>query len=284
MRIREYGTLKIQPYGAGGVHPYHEMLYIDAGDSELQWMDRRYRLGSPCLVFIPANTPHWLTPRSSELSGWYLEADLEAAPFLEYELALNWNQRQSRGDGSMQQPLVAALAGVSSVVEAYERGELPAASAHRLLEWDIEKLLYLVRLAISDGESAAPALPADDRPAPAIDRQLYAALRHMERSYTNNISIEELAGICHLTPSYVIRLFKQTFGATPIQYLQELRLKAALSYLGTTDMPIQDIAETTGFGNLHYFSRMFKQKVGESPTAWRRKQREQGERAISIGS
>ncbi|TLS51897.1 helix-turn-helix domain-containing protein [Paenibacillus antri] len=269
MRIREYGTLKMQPSGAGGVHPYHEILYIESGDSELQWMDRCYRLPAPCLVLIPENTPHWLTPRTPELLGWYLETDMESAPFLEYDAVLSWNQRQSRNDAgrSWPQPLYACIAAVSSIVEAYERGELLAPSAHRLLEWDIQKLLFLVKLIVS--------APADNvQPTPAIDKQLYTALRYMERSFKNNITIEELAGICHLTPSYVIRLFKQTFGATPIQYLQELRLKAAISYLGTTDMPIQDIAETTGFANLHYFSRMFKQKVGESPTAWRKRRRE----------
>ncbi|MDG0790181.1 AraC family transcriptional regulator [Cohnella ginsengisoli] len=93
----------------------------------------------------------------------------------------------------------------------------------------------------------------------------------MERSYAEPITLEELSRICSFTPSYIIRLFKEAFGSTPIQYLQELRLNAAICYLETTDLPIQEIAEMTGFSNLHYFSRLFKAKLGDSPSAWRKK-------------
>lgn len=339
MRIREYGSLKLSPAGAGGVHPYHELLYIEAGVTELQWMDRRSTLPAPCLIAIPADTPHWVTPRGSFVTGWFLEADTGEVPFLEYDVTLRWNQRQSRGEGaSWPAALSAAVAGVAAVVEAYERGEWEAESAHRLLELDIRKLLLLIRLA-EGADAAAPAsgeppcsasaartpeaparsalaadasdsparsasaadapdsptrsaLAADASDSPArstsasdasgsptrsalaaVDPQLYTALRYMERSFARNITLEELSGICHRTPSYVIRLFKQAFGTTPMQYLQELRLRAAIRYLATTDKPIQEIAEITGFSNLHYFSRMFKKKVGESPSAWRQRQR-----------
>ncbi len=272
MRIREYGTLKMKPSGAGGVHPYHELLYIAAGEAALEWMDRSYKLAAPCLALIPADTPHWVTPRTPELAGWYLEVDLQTDAFLEYDIVLNWNQRQTRDDSRhWPRTLSVGIDAVSSVVEAYESGDLRAAAAHRLLELDIRRLLLLVQQIVSGG-AGAPA-PGDE-PTLASDSKLYAALRHMERSYANPIAIEELAALCHLTPSYVIRLFKRTFGATPIQYLQELRLKAAISYLDTTDMPIQEIASATGFANLHYFSRLFKQKLGLSPSAWRKRQRE----------
>ncbi|HZG85778.1 AraC family transcriptional regulator [Paenibacillus sp.] len=274
MRIRESGRLRIPPIGAGGVHPYHELLYLASGIAELQWMDRRYRMAAPCMALIPAHTPHWLTP-DGDVSGWYLEVDMQSVSFPDYDVVLSWNQRQSREGGDRSPPAVSScIDGVTSVVDAYEIGELDGELAHRLLELDIRKLLLLVERYAPEPGSAAP--PRTDGPAaPAVERQLYIALRHIERSYAKNVTVEELANLCHLTPSYVIRLFKQTFGATPIQYLQELRLKAAVSYLSTTDIPVQEIARMTGFSNLHYFSRIFKQKIGVSPTAWRNNRKRQ---------
>ncbi|MFC3799956.1 helix-turn-helix domain-containing protein [Cohnella sp. GCM10012308] len=272
MLIREHGTLKLQSAGAGGVHPYHEILYIDSGESELQWMGRCYKLSSPVLLVIPAHTPHWLTPCASGVSGWYMEADIQQELLPGYEVILQWNQMQSGTTERIawSQPLVAGVSGVTSVIASYEAGELNSRTVHQLLECDIRKLILLVRSAVA--VSAHSASPPDCSPASQpVERHLYPLLRYMERFYTDNITIEDLSQMCNLTPSYVIRLFKQTFGATPIQYLQELRLKAAISYLGSTDLPVQQIAELTGFSNLHYFSRMFKMKVGESPSTWRKR-------------
>lgn len=276
MIIREYGTLKLQPSGAGGVHPYHEILYIDDGESELQWMGRSYMLSSPVLLVIPAHTPHWLTPAASGVRGWYMEADILQELLPRYEVILQWNQMQSGAERiAWSQPLLAGISAVTSVIVCYEDGELDARTAHQLLEWDIRKLLLLVRGAVAASAQAA-SLPDSSPSSSPVERHLYPLLRYMERFYTDNITIEELSQMCNLTPSYVIRLFKQTFGATPIQYLQELRLKAAISYLGSTDLPVQQIAELTGFSNLHYFSRTFKMKVGESPSTWRKRVAEHG--------
>jgi len=276
MRIRESGWLRIPPIGAGGVHPYHEMLYLASGVAELQWMDRHYRMAAPCLALIPAHTPHWLTPDGA-IAGWYLEADMPSDSFPNYDIVLGWNQRQSgEEEARWPAPVTSCIGGVTSVIDAYEKGELDGELAHRLLEHDIRKLLLLVERYAPPSEPSSSALPRTNSPsAPAVDRQLYVALRYIERSYSTNITVENLANLCHLTPSYVIRLFKQTFGATPIQYLQDLRLKAAISYLSTTDIPVQEIARMTGFSNLHYFSRIFKQKIGESPTAWRNNRKRQ---------
>lgn len=283
MFIREHGTLKLQSEGAGGVHLYHEILYIDSGESELQWMGRSYKIFHPALILIPAHTPHWLTPRSPHVGGWYMEADFPPDTLPSYEVILQWNVRQSGSDRPAWSPtLRASVAAVAAAIEAYEAGELDPGTVHRLLEYDIRKILLLANAAVSTAPASPMAAEPGQLSAQAANRYLYTLLRYMERCYADNITIEDLSRKCNLTPSYVIRLFKMTFGATPIQYLQDLRLKAAISYLESTDRPIQEIAELTGFSNLHYFSRMFKMKVGENPTTWRRR-KEEGKSASSDG-
>lgn len=56
---------------------------------------------------------------------------------------------------------------------------------------------------------------------------------------------------------------------TPMQYLHQLRMNAARSYLRKTELSIQEIAGASGYPSIHYFSRMFKQTFGISPSEWR---------------
>ncbi|WP_397386579.1 helix-turn-helix domain-containing protein [Paenibacillus roseipurpureus] len=65
-------------------------------------------------------------------------------------------------------------------------------------------------------------------------------------------------------------MFKEMSGKTPFQYLNELRMNAAVSYLHESDLSIEHIAMASGFSSIHYFSRLFKQKFGVSPTGWRK--------------
>jgi transcriptional regulator GlxA family with amidase domain len=62
-----------------------------------------------------------------------------------------------------------------------------------------------------------------------------------------------------------------------MQYLSNLRLSAATSFLIHTEMGIQQIAEETGFNSIHYFSRLFKRTYGVSPQQWRAKRRSAAE-------
>lgn len=286
MRIREHGSLKLQTIGAGGIHPFHEILYINSGQSTLQWMGRHYELTSPVLIIIPANTPHWLTAQPPGVSGWYMEADMQKEKFLDHEMILQWNQLQAWNvDNSWPVTLSEEIQCVTSTVIAFEEGKLKQAAAHQLLELDIRKLLLLIPAALSATLSHETNLSSDKHPL-SMDQHIYTVLRYIERYYTEPITLDELSQMCNFTPSYIIRLFKETIGVTPIQYLQELRLNAAICYLETTEMAIQDIAETIGFSNLHYFSRVFKQKVGESPSAWRKnwrnRQSDKRKRAVAI--
>jgi len=262
--------LVLQAGGAGGIHPFHEILYIERGESDLQWMGRHYKLSSPVLITIPANTPHWLTPSPQGVTGWFIEADMQKEIFLDIELAQQWNQRQAQlGKASWSDLLSAEIACVSAVIDKYSQHILDPAATKRLLELDIRKILLLIQIAVQESGASAP-LNSDEHLL-TIDRHIFTVLRHMERSYTQPITLEDLSLMCNFTPSYIIRLFKETIGSTPIQYLQKLRLNAAICYLETTSLPIQEIARIAGFSDLHYFSRIFKQKMGESPSTWRKK-------------
>lgn len=84
------------------------------------------------------------------------------------------------------------------------------------------------------------------------------------------ISIEQLTQLTHLSPSHLIRSFSRAVGVSPIRYLQNIRVDAAKSLLMATDMEIGEIAAAVGFGSPKYFWRVFRAATGVSPREFRR--------------
>ena len=78
---------------------------------------------------------------------------------------------------------------------------------------------------------------------------------------------------------YVRKLFQKEMGMTPLKYMIDLRMKKAESMLAaawTRECSVAEVAESCGFSDALYFSRVFKKYHGCSPSAFIKGQREQG--------
>ena len=96
------------------------------------------------------------------------------------------------------------------------------------------------------------------------------SIAYMQAHYRESLSLTDISRIIGLSVSYFSYLFKQETGKNYIEYLNEIRLLAAMSDLKNTDEKIVVVAQKHGFQNLEYFSRYFKKKTGESPARWRK--------------
>jgi AraC-like DNA-binding protein len=65
--------------------------------------------------------------------------------------------------------------------------------------------------------------------------------------------------------------FKKTFGLSLIDYLIKVRISHARELLGNVNLPISHIAESCGYEDGAYFSKLFKKQTGFSPTEYRRR-------------
>ena len=102
-------------------------------------------------------------------------------------------------------------------------------------------------------------------------RKLKPVLNHIESHFTEKIQIPELSEIIHVCDDRLIRLFKEVTGETPIEYVMNLRIEAAIKLLSAGELSIAEIAEQTGFGSDTYMTRVFKQKLNSTPGKYRRK-------------
>jgi AraC-like DNA-binding protein len=100
---------------------------------------------------------------------------------------------------------------------------------------------------------------------------LYPALDDISRNYARQLDVASLAAKCQMGVTSFRRKFKQHTGLLPLEYLNNYRLKAAMSLLKNTSMQVNDISLRTGFPTLSHFNRLFREKNGCSPREYRRK-------------
>ena len=94
-------------------------------------------------------------------------------------------------------------------------------------------------------------------------------IRHMDKQVYGSVTVEELARLACMQPTYFIRRFKAAFGATPIAYFNKLKVYKAMTLLLSTDDSFQKIAASLGLTDAAYFSRMFRKYCNISPTKYR---------------
>ena len=103
------------------------------------------------------------------------------------------------------------------------------------------------------------------------NRRLLRARDAIDGSYAEPLDVPTLARIAHVSEAHFIRTFRATFGETPNRYLQRRRVERAMWLLRSTDRSVTDICMDVGFASLGTFSRVFRDIVGEPPSAYRRR-------------
>jgi AraC-like DNA-binding protein len=99
------------------------------------------------------------------------------------------------------------------------------------------------------------------------------AIARMEADYTPNLDVKAVAQELGVSYSWFRSTFAAHTGLSPHQYLLEWRLVRARNLLTETELSIKEIATETGFEDEHYFSRLFRQKLNLTPSAWRARSR-----------
>ena len=100
--------------------------------------------------------------------------------------------------------------------------------------------------------------------------RLRPVVDYISKHFCEKIYIKDLASMLTVSEDYFTRMFKDSIGKTPIEYINGMRINLAMRYLSETDDSMADIAEKTGFCNPNYFHKIFKQYIDMSPLAYRK--------------
>lgn len=84
-----------------------------------------------------------------------------------------------------------------------------------------------------------------------------------------DLSLDELAKLCHMSLSTFKRKFSETYSESPKKYITRLKIEQAIALLKTGDLRISEIVFRTGFESISTFNRAFKAHTGKSPSQFR---------------
>ena len=104
--------------------------------------------------------------------------------------------------------------------------------------------------------------------------QTYKSLEHardfMRHAYRRPLNLPEISARAHLSPYHFLRVYREAYGETPHEFLTRLRIERAKTLLANGSHNVTETCFEIGFSSLGSFSVLFAERVGLSPSEYRR--------------
>lgn len=108
-----------------------------------------------------------------------------------------------------------------------------------------------------------------------ISRLSVSVRRYIDAHYKENINLDMLAEISHVSKYHMVHAFTEEYGISPINYMISCRIEEARQLLKTTDYSQAVISRMLGFSSPSYFSQAFRKIEQKSPTEYRKLSRQE---------
>jgi len=246
-----------------------ELGFLHSGRGVVHLEDRVLPFEGPCLVIAPPNVPHAHTVEEGGVCCWnWIYVDPQAMlPHLNPRLSnmLSEYQRNMGGEDCVlsgkDHPEILAVLGL--IVREMENTQVHYQSIVR----DLFGTLFLLLLRSYSGTVK------NDQYINNQLRCIAPAISYIAENYMEEISIEKLARLCHVSTSHFRRLFKQMLGWSPLDYVQLVRIDRSCVLLYNCDYSVTEIGLQVGYPSPSSFNRQFRRIHGISPNQWRQKMR-----------
>lgn len=231
----------------------YQIIYIQNGRAAFEIGTQRREISSGQVVVIPPRTPHsyhMIRERESldywlHCTGYGVRQWTAGLPPMEFPC-------MSIGQSRRAADLYRAI-----MLELQRKEPEYVGVASGLV---MQLLYYIVRKQIR----------LEDEAEQQHDTRIDQCVTLMHEQYAKDWNIDELAARVHLSPSRFIHLFTQIHHISPCRFLSRVRINKAKEFLGNDHLTIGDVSRMVGFPNPQYFSRLFHQETGMSPSAYRR--------------
>jgi len=227
--------------------------YVISGSGYLEY-DRDEE---PVVEKVTAGTFYYIA-QGAEIT-YYADPD---DPYEKIWVNLSGNMAEKLAEFFSLTPVFTARVNVLDLFLAiHDRLSHAAGTEMSLVKADVAGLLFEI-LTHANRELLFP----DHREKNTLDEKIRA---YIDSNVYNELSLDIIAENFGITKMHVIRVFKQKFGDTPMQYLAKKKICIAQSLLTGTVMPIKEIAAILRYSNTQHFSTSFKEAVGCTPNQYR---------------
>ena len=222
---------------------------------------------APCLVIAPPNVPHGHTVQAGEECSWnWIYVDPQAMLSNLSPRLINMISEYQRDVGGEECVLSEAdhpeiLMILKAIISEMEQTQV---HYHHIVR-ELFGTLFLLLLRSYSGKTKNNLY---------VNSQLGCiapAVAYIAENYMEEISVEKLSYLCHVSTSHFRRLFKQVLGWSPLDYIQIVRIDRACVLLYNCDYSITDIGLQVGYPSSSSFNRQFRRIHGISPSQWRQK-------------
>ena len=227
------------------------ILYTLRGKGKLSYGGKTYSLPPASLVFLDCRK--WHDYRADSPEGWsyrFLHFDGDGVQFYQRQLETAFTvlcpQDTTQIDRYFAE--IDRLTGDDSLMAVARRSNMVVSILWRLLEQHTAEIASSVNLR------------ADMRD----------VREYIQSHLAEDLSLEQLLSVVHLSKYHFVRIFKESFGVTPGKYILRSRMSAARRLLVTTALPVYEIATMVGFSDPASFYRAFREVEGASPGSIRR--------------
>ena len=176
----------------------------------------------------------------------------------------------------LRQPLQAIVTAHEVLIAQTVRGATEEAQLTLIKEATARLSTILDRLVLSLREPAAmrsrTTRPAQGGTTPS---QTVRAEAFLAAHFAEDVTLNDVAAQCRLSPAHFARAFTQTTGMLPNEWLLRYRIDEAKAMMLETSSNMSDIAKACGFTDKSHFTRVFIRVAGSNPGAWRRDNRPQ---------
>lgn len=100
---------------------------------------------------------------------------------------------------------------------------------------------------------------------------LKTVITYIKENYQEKIYISDLASLVNMNEQYFCRFFKKALSKTPIEYINDFRIRQAVLLLQETELPVMEVCLECGFNNLGHFMKEFKKSTLMTPLQLRKK-------------
>ncbi|WP_066174915.1 AraC family transcriptional regulator [Bacillus marinisedimentorum] len=231
-------------------YPYFHWLQTVRGEGTFSYMGEKHILGPKQGILLTPFTPHSYTSNNSEWSTLYITFAGSAAESILDSLGINHNALYYE---SADLPFSTIILDMLRVME-----QDPEYSNLELSEYLYSFIILLKKYQKQKSQKTS----SNDK--------IRSIAKWLEEVYHENIGLKEIAEKANMSSQNLSALFRRTFGTSPYSFLIHLRLREAKKRLVEyPELPLREIAQSTGFNDLSHFVATFRKVEGITPKKYR---------------
>lgn len=255
--LQEIGYLKARkPHISSRTYlPSYLFFIVLSGSGTLDYQGENYRLAEKDCVFIDCTKPysHNTSDDLWQIAWVHFNGPTMPGIYAKYEERGGLPVFRPNQDGGTD-------AFYTSLKNIYETANSSDYIKDMKINDGLAKILSLIM-----AESWQPDIQHKD----AKKKNIVQIKNYLDEHFTESLSLDFLAEMIYINKYYLVKIFKQQYGLTISQYIQQKRITHAKHLLRFTDRSVESIGAECGMEQPHYFSRIFKKVEGISPSQYR---------------